>query len=99
MIRHRARQDQPFPDYVKLASAVDARDRAVAILRQVVTLLDAKATPAEAAGFKAWLMSIADVAAGAGKEDQGFLGRGGVMVNDAERAALAEVAAVLGIPR
>jgi hypothetical protein len=33
----------------------------------------------------------------AGKEDQGFLGRGGVLVNDAERAALASIAQTLGL--
>jgi hypothetical protein len=42
-------------------------------------------------------MRIATVAAGAGKEDQGFLGRGGVQVNDAERAALHHVAVLLGV--
>ena len=35
--------------------------------------------------------------AAAGKEDQGFLGRGGVEINDAERAALREIAGVLGV--
>ena len=95
MIRHRARQDQPFPDYVKLASAVDARDRAVAILRQVVTLLDAKATPAEAAGFKAWLNGVAAKVAEASTEG-GFLGFGGVKVSEAEKATLADIAAALG---
>jgi len=29
-------------------------------------------------------------------EDKGFLGRGGVQVNDAERAAIAEVGRLLG---
>ncbi len=42
-------------------------------------------------------MRVARTAAEAGKEDQGFLGRGGVMVNEAEEAALREVAAILGL--
>ena len=66
-------------------------------LRAVVELLDAKAAPEEAAGYKAWLYRLAEVTAEAGKEDQGFLGMGGVLVNEAERAALAEIAEVLSI--
>jgi hypothetical protein len=42
-------------------------------------------------------MSIAQAVAAAGKEDQGFLGMGGVKINETERAALAEIAALLGI--
>jgi hypothetical protein len=91
------RSSDLFPDYVKVASAPGAREDALGILRSAVTLLDAKATPEEAAGFKGWLMQIATKVAEAGKEDQGFLGRGGVLVNDAERAALQEIATVLGV--
>ena len=68
-------------------------------MRAVVALLGVKATPDEAAGFREWLMGIAETAAGAGKEDQGFLGRGGVLVNEAEREAVDEVATVLGVLR
>jgi hypothetical protein len=96
-VKRRVDAEVPFPDYVALASAPGAYDRATAILREVVAFLDAKATPEEAVGYKAWLMGIAQAAAEAGREDQGFLGRGGVMVNDAERAALAEVSSLLGL--
>jgi hypothetical protein len=61
-------------------------------------MLDARVPPDEAAATKAWLLRIAESVAAAGKEDQGFLGRGGVLVNDAEREELREVASVLGIP-
>jgi hypothetical protein len=65
-----------------------------------VQLLDAKAAPDEAAGYKRWLLQIATAAAEAGKEDQkGLFGRGGVMVNDAERAALDDIAGILGLSR
>ena len=67
-------------------------------LAAVAALLDAKATADEAAGYKQWLLDIADVTAKAGKEDQGFLGHGGVKVNDAERQKLSDIARVLGIP-
>jgi hypothetical protein len=93
----RLQHDQPFRNYADLASGPGAEEAAMKTLRSVVSLLDAKATPDESAGYKAWLMTIAQTVAGAGKEDQGFLGRGGVMVNDAERAALGQIAGVLGI--
>lgn len=96
-LEERVRAEQPFPDYVKVASAPGAHGWAMDTLSTVVALLDARATADEAAGYKGWLMRIARTAAEAGKEDQGFLGRGGVQVNEAERAALAEVASVLGV--
>ena len=67
------------------------------VVRSAVALVDAGATPDEASAYRAWLLGIAIAVAQAGKEDQGFLGRGGVMVNDAERAALGELAALLGL--
>jgi hypothetical protein len=86
-----------FPDYGKVVTAPDARDRAMGIVRSAVAAVDAVATPGEASAYRAWLLGIATAVAQAGKEDQGFLGRGGVMVNEAERAALAELAALLGL--
>jgi hypothetical protein len=96
-IEQRIHAEQPFPDYVAAATAPDAEARALDALRAGAALLDARCTPEEAAGTKRWLLEIARVTAEAGKEDQGFLGRGGVMVNDKERAALALVADALGI--
>jgi hypothetical protein len=96
-LEERVHTEQPFPDYVEVASAPDAQGWAIETLRSVVTLLDAKARPEEAAGYKDWLMHIAGKVAAAGKEDQGFLGMGGVRVNEAERVALAEIAGVLGV--
>lgn len=89
--------EQPFPDYLKVASEVGALDEAMHTLGSVVKLLDGKATAEEALGFKGWLLDVARVVAQAGKEDQGFLGMGGVAVNDAERAAYAAIAATLGL--
>ncbi len=66
-------------------------------LGSVTKLLDSKATPEEALGYKGWLLDFARVVAEAGKEDQGFLGMGGVAVNDTERAAYAAIAATLGL--
>jgi hypothetical protein len=89
--------DRSFPDFAKVASAQNAGQSAIDTLRSVVTLLDQKASRDEAAGYKGWLMRIATTTAEAGKEDQGFLGWGGVQVNDAERAALQSIAEVLGV--
>ena len=96
-IQRRLGNEHPFPDYLEAATAPGALDEAMLALRSVTTLLGAKAEPEEAAGFKRWLLEIANVTAEAGKENQGFLGRGGVAVNDAERAELRSIAEVLGL--
>jgi len=75
------------------AKAADLKPKAIAALREVSALLDAKA-PEDAAAFKAWLEDIASRVAEASKEG-GFLGFGGVQVSDAEKATLAEISAAL----
>ena len=70
------------------------KDAALAELRAVSSILDAKAAE-DAAAFKTWLQEIAQQAAEAGNEG-GFLGFGGVAVSDTEKATLAEISAALG---
>jgi hypothetical protein len=89
--------DHKFADYSKLATAPDAKANSIARLSQLADLLDRKSTLAEAAGYKQWVMNAATLASEAGKEGGNFFGRGAVVVNDAERAALAEIAAALCI--
>jgi len=96
-LQEQANAEQAFPDFVKVAEAPDALPQAMETLRGVAALLDTRVDPDEAAAYKGWLMSIATAVAAAGKEDQGFLGRGGVAVNDKERLALAAIAGVLGV--
>jgi hypothetical protein len=72
----------------------EVRDKAVAGLRQVAALVDAKA-PADASAFRSWLQSIAQQVAEASKEG-GFLGFGGVQVSESEKATLAEISSALG---
>ena len=72
----------------------DLREKAIAELRAVAALIDAKA-PEDAAGFKAWLRDVAQQTAEAAKEG-GFLGFGGVPVSEAEKVTLAEITAALG---
>ena len=69
------------------------KDAALAELRAISSILDAKA-PEDAAAFKAWLQEVAQKAAEAGKEG-GFLGFGGVAVSESEKATLAEIAVAL----
>lgn len=46
--------------------------------------------PIEAAGYKQWLMGVAEATAEAGKED-GFVGIGAVRVSDKEKTAMQEI--------
>jgi hypothetical protein len=71
----------------------EIKDKAIAGLRQVAALLDAKA-PGDAAAFKSWLQSIGQHTAEAAKEG-GFLGFGGVQVSEAEKATIAEISSAL----
>ena len=76
------------------AKPADAVQRSLENLRDVSTILDAKA-PQDAAGFKAWLQAISKNVAEASSEG-GFLGIGGVQVSDAEKATLANISKALG---
>jgi hypothetical protein len=58
--------------------------------REVVPLLEAKATQGETVGYKHWVLGIADKVARAAKEG-GFLGIGGERISSDERAAIAAI--------
>lgn len=96
-IEHRVAEEETFPDFVKRVTAPGAEQEAFDTLAAVTALLDAKTTPEEAAGFKRWLLDIATTTTEAGKEGGNFFGRGAVVVNDAEKAALQKMAQVLRI--
>ena len=64
-------------------------------LSRIAALVDQRA-PAEAAGFKAWLLHIAEQASEASTEG-GFMGFGGVRVSDAEKATLADLRRAFGL--
>jgi hypothetical protein len=64
-------------------------------LRQARAVVDSKA-PADAAAFKGWLREISQHVAEAAKEG-GFLGIGGVLVSEAEKATLMEISSALGL--
>ena len=81
----------------KLATGKPGEIKAQCIetLRQARALVDAKA-PDDAAAFKGWLREISQHVAEASKEG-GFLGIGGVLVSDAEKATLTEISSALGL--
>ncbi len=66
-------------------------------LRNAMSILEAKATPAEIDAYKTFVMTVAQAAAGAHKEG-GFLGIGGKQISDAENQALDEISSALGPP-
>lgn len=66
------------------------------LVSRAVSVLDQKATPAEATAIKQWLYGLAQKTADASKEG-GFLGIGGVRVSEEEMAALRELAGLLGV--
>jgi hypothetical protein len=65
--------------------------------REAVALLDAKATPGEAAAYKQWIMAVAEEIAGAAKEGA-FLGFGGDRVSTWETEVMQEISSALGRP-
>jgi hypothetical protein len=73
----------------------DIKTKSIESLRQVSSLLTAKA-PGDAAAFKDWLRRISQSTAEAATEGGGLFG-GGVQVSDAEKAILGEISSALGI--
>ena len=70
------------------------RRQAVAQCRQAVSILAAKSTPAEAEGYKRWVLAIGRKVAEAAKEG-GFFGIGGIQVSPEETETLNAVTAAL----
>ena len=70
-------------------------ERALASLREVSAIVDAKA-PKEAAAFKTWLRQISQKVAEAAVEGS-FFGFGGVRVSEAEKATLRNISKALGM--
>lgn len=65
-------------------------------VRDAASLVDGKCDPAEATGYKRWLMGVAQETAEAGKEG-GFLSIGAVRVSDKEKAAMEDISQTLGL--
>jgi hypothetical protein len=78
------------------ATPAAVQEAATEILRRTSELLGNKAAPEEAAEVRQWLTKVAQATAEAAKEG-GFLGFGGTLVSEQEKAAIARVNATLGI--
>jgi hypothetical protein len=78
------------------ATPAMVQDAAAEILRRTAELLTRKSTTEETAEVKEWLVKVAQASAEAAKEG-GFLGFGGTLVSDQEKAALATVNSALGL--
>ena len=90
--RETLKKAQPYLDK---SSVEAAKDKLLESVREKVAMLDTTAG-AQAMPYKEWLYRVAVATAEAAKEGD-FMGIGGVRVNDAEKAALAELAAILQV--
>ena len=82
-----------LPGYEDVDEPENWKPDAIQGLRDVMGILEAKATVDEQAAFKEWLMYVAQATADASKE--GALGLVGPRVSDKEKAALDEIRQVL----
>jgi hypothetical protein len=89
-------RDQSAPAELKGKTPDQVRSYAIENCRQAASLIEKKATPEEAQGFKQWLVSVSQRVAQAAKEG-GFLGIGGTQVSEEEAATLKELSTVLGL--
>jgi hypothetical protein len=95
--------DMVTPDGRKAAQAVDLFGKKAAELRTIGLDLCKRAgeiivakSPTEADDYKRWLLSISQHVAEAAKEG-GFLGFGGTLVSEDEKAAIAATSQALGL--
>ena len=89
-------QKMSFPAPPAGATPVAVQGAATEILKRTSDLLAAKATAEEATEVKEWLAGVAKATAEATKEG-GFLGFGGTLISDEEKAALRTVNSTLGL--
>ena len=74
----------------------EARAKSLAETREIAKLLARTAPPAEAEGFKRWMLSIAEQVSKAAREG-GVLGIGSKLVSEKETTMIDELAETLGI--
>ena len=80
---------RPERDHTHYRSFEELKDSGLQHLRDTVALLEQKATEEEVAGYKRFVLAVADKVANAHRE-------GGTSVSDAEQAAIEEISKVLG---
>jgi hypothetical protein len=92
------RQNFSFPHLPHGANSEQVREAALETLKESSDLVAAKGSPEEAEEYREWLRTIAQQTAEAAREG-GFLGIGGTLVSDREKAALEQIHSVLGLPK
>jgi hypothetical protein len=88
------RKQSPLAGYRPTADDAPWSDQVLDELRDVQSLVAAKATPEEATAFAAWLVAAAQAAADAAKEG-GFMGIGAQQVSERETAMVDRVRAAV----
>jgi hypothetical protein len=91
--QHNARDG--LKEQLSSGKPAEVKTQCIETLRQARALVEAKA-PDDAVAFKGWLRDISQHVSEASKEG-GFLGIGGVLVSDAEKATLSEISSALGL--
>ena len=80
---------KPARDHTRYHSAEELKQGGLQHLRDAVALLEQKATAEEVAGYRRFVLAVADKVANAHRE-------GGVAVSEAERKAIENIGAALG---
>jgi hypothetical protein len=89
------RRENPMSGY-KIEDPSQAGAQVLRELREVQDLVEAKATPPEAAAFARWMLEVAQDAADAAKEG-GFMGFGAEQVSQGEQTMLDQLRTTLGV--
>jgi hypothetical protein len=82
-------QSKPKVDRARQGSAEELKEHHLGIIRQAISLLEAKASPEELEDYRRFTLSLAERVANAKEED-------GQPVSDDERTAIDEISAALG---
>jgi hypothetical protein len=82
---------RPKVDHTRFGSFDELKQHGLERLREVIALLEAKATPQEVDDYRRFVLAVAQKVAEAHREDD-------VAVSDPERAAIGEIEAALGGP-
>ena len=82
-------QSKPKVDRARQGSAEELKEHHLGIIRQAISLLEAKASPEELKDYRRFTISLAERVANAKEED-------GQPVSDTERTAIDEISAALG---
>jgi hypothetical protein len=89
-------REQSAPAELQGKGPDQVKSLAIESCRQAAALIEKKAKPEEAQGFKQWLVSVGQKVSEAAKEG-GFLGFGGTQVSEQEAATIKELSTALGV--